>query len=452
MDNEMDEQVVYVKDLLFSVLYQWRKLLTVALILAVILGGGKGFFTWREANDPTAREESKTRYEAELAQYEKEKGAMEALTRELQMSTENKADYLANSVRMKLNPYGVYSGSLSLYVDTPWQIMPDKVYQDPDRKPAILEAYAAHLNSSQVMENVAKALGTEGKYLRELVKVEISDSFGITIQASYLDRAGAQQILALMAGEIDDVQSRIAGDIGEHTVEKVAENMDCVVDLNLYNTQKAERESLISEEEELTASLEALEKMEAPKQDAVSGKTAVAAAVKYGAVGGVLGIFMVAAIACIAMAGGDKVYSAVALNRRFRVKILGNIGAPCKSRIDRWLKRKEGRALEEDRGLDLLTANVKNRVDGLQTLLVTGDADESLARLVAEALRPALQGVEIRACGSLLRDPEALAALPACDGVLLAEQCKSSRYSRVARELELAADGKKPVLGCVVFE
>ncbi|MCG4808492.1 hypothetical protein L0P46_11525, partial [Collinsella aerofaciens] len=61
---------------------------------------------------------------------------------------------------------------------TGYEIMPGMVYQNQDYTDTILQAYQGLLTSSAVMEDVAKSVGTEPRYLKELVNVTIGINGG----------------------------------------------------------------------------------------------------------------------------------------------------------------------------------------------------------------------------------------------------------------------------------
>ena len=52
----------------------------------------------------------------------------------------------------------------------------------------------------------------------------------------------------------------------------------------------------------------------------------------------------------------------------------------------------------------------------------------------------------------MLEDVETVRELPLCDGVILVEQCETSKDSAIETEIEKIHDLKKSVVGCVVIE
>lgn len=129
---------------------------------------------------------------------------------------------------------------------------------------------------------------------------------------------------------------------------------------------------------------------------------ALKSGIKYAVLGGVLGGFMVVFFICVAFLMSDKLYSAKELKNRYRIKILGTMPIRRKKpigKIDAWLNRMEGRAVEgnADTGYGLITANIRNYAENMKTILMTGTADEAV-----------LSEVSRQTGGRTCRDP--------CDG------------------------------------
>ena len=88
----------------------------------------------------------------------------------------------------------------------------------------------------------------------------------------------------------------------------------------------------------------------------------------------------------------------------------------------------------------------------MSTILVTGSADAAVVKQAADKLIAELPEMKVLAGGNMLEDVDTLKRLPECDGVVLIEQCRDSKYSVVGLEMERITDLQKRVVGCVVFE
>lgn len=449
MDDERDEQVVFLKDLLFAVLYQWKPILAAALVLAVLLGGYKAVSAFN-APDPDAQE----KYQTELEKYESKKAALEQSAATIERNLAGQKTYLEESVLMGLDPYAFYEASMVLYVDNGYQIMPDTGYQDPDNTGAILQAYLSAFTGDQVVLEAAENLELEARYLRELLKVTVNDTAGmpnhvLTVTVRYSDQIGAERILAVLEGRLEAVSAQVSGSVGSHSVSVVSKSCGLRTDITLVTAQKAETDRVNTLMTDLDKTKTSLKNLQAPVQEGDSGKDVA----KYAILGAAVGVVLVAAAACVAHIASGKVYSQRVLEARTAVNVIAKLADPEKKRknpVDRWLRKLEGRAADRPDAGRLAAATVRSCCAGGKTLLVTGDASGETCRALAEKLN--LKDIKVIPCGSLLEDPKAVEALVSCDCVLLAEKRGCSSYENISRAKAQISRQGKDLIGCVLFE
>lgn len=463
MDYNTEEQEIDLKDLMFAVFHKWRPLILVAVICGLLLGGVKGFMTYKEQSDPEVRKEADLTYSADLELYEKNKDTYEKEIENLRTDIANQQDYLDNSIWINMSPYDVYEARADFYVSTGYMIMPGMTYQNRDYTDTILQAYQSMLTSSAVMEDVAKKVGTEPRYLQELVTVTIGtigtngNQFSrlLTIDVNHTSEEKAKEVLDAFLVYIEEMKTQITASIGEHTVSTVSESVSSMVNLDLADLQKKQVQKLTDLNDSLQEKQTELDELVEPKKEDSSKRAAAKDAVKFGVIGGFGGAFLVAFIVCIAFVMGDKVYSARELKDRYKVKILGRLSDGKKvGAIDAWLNRLEGRACNgnPETGYGLIAANVKNYAGDRKKLLIAGSAAADVLERAAEALKAELGEFSVIVGNNMLEDVKTVQVLPECDGVILVEQCGVSKYSAVEAEIEKTNDLGKCVVGCVVFE
>lgn len=444
MEQERDEQVIYLKDLLFAAAYQWRRILLVALAFAFVLGG---FQVARHLSG------SKQQDQTLLAQYERELADITAEIARLQEQVQNQSDYLDSSILMALDPYGFYSASTDIYVQSNYQIMPGMSYQNPDITIPILQAYCRSLTGAEVVNTVADALNMNGVYLSEVINASAKDeAVGLlNVTVLFPTEEGAMAILEQVCNCIPGIQAQINDAIGMHSIHTISKEVGSTIDPELVNRKATATKQLQEFKDSLKKSQAALEALTPPTDLSVT--TTLKSGILSAILGGILGGGLVAFCAWVVHISGGKVYSTRTLKCYTGIKILGCIPAPGVHRnaIDRWLRKLEDRATDADNvWTALAAANVRNYCAGIHKLLVIGDSDNECRELVCEALKKA--GVQAITCGSLLRDPQVLEALPDCDGVLLAEKCGCSRYTGVLQEMEAVQDQDKKLLGCILLD
>ena len=150
MEYEKKEQVIFIKDLLFAALYQWRKILIGAVILALILGG-VSFLNQRKAAETTLSDEEA---QSALAEFEENKARLEQDLENTEKALTNQENYLSQSPIMLMDPYGVYQASIEVTVQSDYQILPGMQYQNPDYTSAILRAYTVYLTGDEVINTI----------------------------------------------------------------------------------------------------------------------------------------------------------------------------------------------------------------------------------------------------------------------------------------------------------
>lgn len=455
--NNEYEQEIDLKELLFSVLHRWRPMVLAAVILAVVLGGYKAVSTYREVSDESAMEEVQEKYEEDLKNYNKKLDTCEREIENLEKDIVNQEEYLEKSILMSMSPYDVWEARAELFIKTDYMIMPNMTYQNIDLTGTVIQSYQSALTNAEFMDKVAKEANLESRFLKELVTISVRNNNVLTIQVRHEDEESAKAVLKEFVDGVKKFQPQIKRSIGDHTVTEVGNSLGSLVDLSMADKQKSENDRLINLNNSLETKQTELDDMEMPEEPTTSKAAALKDGIKYGVIGGVLGVFAIAFFACVVFVMSDKVYSAKELKYRFKLKVLGIL--PLEStkkagKIDSWLNQMEGRSgkKDEDHEYGLIRGNIENYIDGVSSLLVLGCGDGTFLEQVTEKLKGQLKGVEVTLGGNLLQDADSLKKLPECDGVILVEQCGKSRYSHVELELEKVRDLEKKVIGCVVFE
>ena len=462
--NNVYEQEIDLKDLIFAVLHRWRMILAAAVVLALLLGGYKALRTYNHNNDDASILEAKAQYEKDLEAYNQRVSVCEREIANLEEDIDRQEDYLENSILMNMSPYDVWEGKTELFVKTDYTIMPELTYQNQDYTATVLQSYQSALTNAQFMKDVAAKGQIDARYLKELVTVTIGKSDDgynnlLIVQVRHTDEKLANQLMTNILEGVNQSESRIQSVIGTHTITQVNKSLGSLVDLSLADRQRNEREQLALLTDSLAeknTSLETMEKEEMPKPVESGSHSVAKSGIKYGVLGGVLGAFAVMFFVCVIFLMSDKVYSAKDLKSRFKMKVLGILPTDKKKEnpLDLLLNRLEGHSVGKDieREYDLIATNVFHYAGEISSLLITGSAKEDKIASVAENLSKRLPDMKIVSGGSFLLEPKSLKGLSECDGVLLVEQKGVTLYSEAEQELEKIEDLHKKMVGCVVFE
>lgn len=194
-----------------------------------------------------------------------------------------------------------------------------------------------------------------------------------------------------------------------------------------------------------------------PTEPGMSVKGAVVRFVKGAVIGGLVGIVLAAVWLVLSHVLGNKVMSAkhatAALNA-------GNFGtwpaskankkktvfAQIGGAVDRLAERIVGTAKADTA---FVCANIVAAA-GNQSILLCGGAGKDRIESIAAELKKNYPNLVVTAAGSVCDDPEAVAALAACDGLVLVEQVYHSNMSDIEQTWERAHALEKKILGVVM--
>ena len=442
MENERDDRVIFLADLVFAALYQWRKLLIGALVFAVLLGGFSGI---KQISGSSAGEEKET-YLQQMEAYNSEVALLENRIAATQEYLKSQQEYLEKAPLMQLNAYQLYESVVVFAVQTEYKINTDTVYQDPDNLQALLRSYSTLLQNEHVLDAMAQVIDVPTKYAKELMWIHLGDAGTRTLSVGirYTNPEQADAMLDVVINSINDNQPQIADSMGAHQLVLSTRSITEIMDTTIIDAQA----NAFQHKDTLTASLDEmtlqLEDMTPPANGAAfSFKSIVVNAL----IGAFLGLFLVAAWACAIHVMGAKVYSVRTLKNRTGLKVLGAICASEKQNpVDLWLRKLEGRNNAAQQA-DFLAVAVSTYCEKGAKVLLAGSCDESVRQDLLTALNTA--GITAVDHGSLLTSPQALRALPEQDGVLLLAQCNVTPYRCIEEEMEIAADRSK-LLGCIL--
>ncbi len=450
------EQEIDLKDLMFAVLYKWRVIIGVAVLLAVLLGGYKAVTAYRSVMDPQKLADADKAYQKSLEDFAKNKETKERELNNLKQDLDEQQHYVDYSIRMHMSPYDIWEAKTALFVKTGYQILPEMSYQNINYTDTVLQSYNLALTGTEFMNTVAEAMGVERRYLNEVVTISVGNNM-ITLQVRYTDEENAKKVMDLLVAGVYKFQEQISNSIGKHEISEISSSIGSLVDLSLIDTQEDQQNRLRNLTDSYNAKQEEVNNLSEPSAPTTSLTSVYKDGAKYAVLGGVLGAFMVVFFVCVVFLMSDKLYSAKQLKSNCGMRVLGALPIPAKKKkfvLDRWFNRLEGRAVAGAEALEysLISANILNYASEAKKLLIVGTAPKEAIAKVAGELGEALKGMEIVAEGNMLQDSELLRKLPECDGVVLVEQCGCSTYSGVKLEAEKIVDLQKKIVGCVVFE
>lgn len=445
MEKQNQEQMIYLKDLIFTALRSWRTVVVVALVAAVLLGGLQGMSAFSAMNTPVDPAAS----EAAQQLYEEQKTAMDLQLQSAQESVDEHMAYLEESLLMQLNPYGYYDVAVSLYAQAN---QPAMLEDKADTTADVLHAYKTVLLSGPVLQMLAEELDTQIRYVQEVLTVEQSDTANaLLVNIMVPTEEAANAVLDLLENRLDAAAAQISRDVAEHKAAITAQSVNEKLDLELRQIQQDAYAHIDELELALTEAKSERAMLAPPAMQSGSVKTVIKSAVIWAVAGAVLGAFLVVGVLWVAHIGSDKVYAARNLTNRTGVKVIGNPGSEKKNLVDRLVYRLEGRNADAPE-LNLVATDIRCRAKEAKNVLIAGSAGDAQRAMVLKAVSAAMPGVQVEDRGSILCSAEALEALSVCDAVVLVEQTGVSHYTAVRKQAKIINDYGAELLGCVLME
>ncbi|MBR4864474.1 MAG: hypothetical protein IKU07_07850 [Oscillospiraceae bacterium] len=442
--NHKNERVIYIKDMLFAVLYRWRAVLIVALALALLLGGYRMVSLLGSSVDPEAAQKAQESYELQAETLSQQVTALEE-------KVEAFSTYLNESPFMELNPHSVYIYEMNIYLEAPTAEGTGIIASDP--ADSLLGIYRKQLMSEENLNAVATASSLEGKCMDAILDVNSDYTANLlTIIVRHINAEAADAVFAALETIVNDTCGKVTQIVGAHNMSVVNTSVFLRNDADLAQLQTKRSEELLKLKDTLKTRTAEQSALVAPAVPPVTTAQILVSAIKYAILGGVLGCFAVAFVVVLLHLGRAKVYSRRTLEDQTGLTVLGCIpGTKKYNAIDRWLRKLEGRSTEAPEACcALIAARIRTLCGENGALLITGKTGAQERLPMLDALEAA--GCKVIANGDLLTNIDTAKALADATCVILIEQCGKSLYATALEATELVEATEKPVLGCILVE
>lgn len=484
------EEEIDLIQLAFSILHKYRQILMTVVVCAVLAAGfglAKNAYSSYAAGKAAdsediavAKSAAQQKYDEEMLAYREEKTKHDTNVQECQeellenqqviestkIKIQNTQEYLDNSVLNTIDPYNVPVAQTDLYVSTDYKIMPEMDYQNVD----LLKAYSSLITNSETMAKIAKTVGMEERYLRELVSVSGDSSTRLlTIRAYGADEATANKILDALLVRMEDVQPTIQSTVGSHSITQLTRTSTVSVMTWLRDNQQQNRDDLTNLQNQVTTleaadrvleqSIEdeqqALEAMKLPEKPKETGNSMA----KMVILGALLGGVLACGVVVVRFLLDGMVYSASELNRSTGLPVLGALASDRTKKagkLDAKLYQMEGRpdGSADAEMLCLMAQTIRSRAPEAKNILVTGDLPADQLEALAAALQATepLRGQSVTAAESILKTAATVPHVVTADAIVLAADCTVTRTDAVREQNEKIVRLGKQILGCIVYE
>lgn len=235
------EQEINLKKLLYKIFSKWRPIVASALVTGVIIGGAKMGLELAALTDEEAVADRVAKYEAEMAEYEAEGRNIELAIKDLGYAYDEQEEYNAESVLMQIDHLNEWRGTVNLYVDTDYKIIPGSVYQDENPATRICYAYGSYFSSGDLYRYIQSRLDydIDEKFLKETVWFSVdSGAHTITISSRQASEAAAEELLTIAMEAVLAKQTELITSVGEHKLEQLVHTVYSQPNLGLRDAQK----------------------------------------------------------------------------------------------------------------------------------------------------------------------------------------------------------------------
>lgn len=477
------EREVALRDLLWKVVFDWKRLIACAIIFAIVVMG------WHYTK---AQED----YKLALAEYENQMLAVETgekdtvneadfTAEELQQINDAKSlqslldrsrVYMQNSIYMNLNAYKENVLIMEYYVDSDYTFnyTEDNSADYTDALVSAYENYATNSNLAQQMIDKL-SLSDEIRYVEELISVD-SDLSGksFSVEVAYPDASVLSDIAEVVKDSLDAQTPVFSKSIGSHSLKLLSEETTVRTDDKLINAQQDYQTMVNNYRNQLktlktgmsNAQLEALGDAVIDEEETDEGSMTNATPVepvkpgfstKYLVLGFALGVILSAMWSVCQVLFAGRLQNTAEVFDVYGVRLFGSVQtASKKTGIDAFLlklKNRNRKQMTEDEQLEMIASNIELvcKNDSLQQIYLTGSEWEKLDSQLRDKISEALSktGIKVMIGGNVCYDMKSMRSANEIHNVVLIEQVGVSAYKEIEQEIRLLGEQGVNVLGCV---
>ena len=465
MDNQYEEEINLIT-LLLKVCQRWRAMLNTAAVAAVVIGCTKLAMNIQGINDAEKMEKLIAAYNDAVGSYEAEGEALQQRIDDNQRNLRIQSEYNDSSMLMKVDPVNEWRGTMNLYIDTDYQIMPESSIQNEN--PAYKIAYAyydyyAGAFYTDVFEKLSFDM-IELKYLKEVLGVSIdANRYSITISVVADTKEHCDEIMRAAEEAFRSRYDFVKSSLGEHSL-KVSDaisyaqiNLDreqYQIDREKYEKQLVQNGYTLNDDYREWELRE--DEIEEPIIDLAG---AVKNGIKWILIAGVGGGALSFAALFIKYMFSGRIKSADDLGRD--IYTLAELPARGKKKnaIDRFICRLFGVVVKEseyDSCLEAMTLSLEKMLGAMErevgTIAFVGDVGEAdLKDFVKQVGETLSTRYKVVAAGDIITEPAAAKAAYDADAVVLVAEQDMTLKKNYAQMYSKLSTCRVEVLGAVLL-
>lgn len=426
-----------------------RLVIALTLVCAILMGVYGAVWYYVLADDP---DES---YRVDLEEYTLTKLNLETAIEHTQKDLENQQNYNRDSLIMRIDPYNKHTTTMLFAIsgvdassvgdsftalETPVSYMTSR----------ILAQYLSIWNGKDLADFATGTQyeGTHNKYLGEIIRLTLDEGGVMKLNIIGVSKEDNEKVANAVYAFLLDSKKLVEQASYTHSITILSDLITSVsVDLDLERLQMQNLDQLEEHNMKVVEYQKSLLNLKAPSY---SGGTK--GIVIKTAVGALVGL----ALACLWLVGKQLVRPRITGERN----LAAVLGAPCFGILYRQesLLGKMARKLLKDRkwsspeqALSYIRESAaaylpgESRVAVISTLAEVEEKDQE-----ALVCNLGVNGCRIQLGLDAMHNPEAVAAMRQCDGIVLAERAYTTEAEKLAEVAELAKTMDKPIRGFVL--
>ena len=438
--NPNYEKELNLRDLFFHILYRWRRVLLVALGMALLFGGIQ-YLNNRLSNDTTSKKATKA-----MDEYRIQKMILEQNMEKWAQGRDENKEYIDNSLYMKLDAMHVNYAVRHYLV---------QMAESTDGKKAVsadsvLQVYGYLMEQNMDKQELQDAFGaSEMMYIREIASVGIDKELKqISIRVMGRTAEDAQKGCDYLSKKLEELEPQ-AQAVGAHTLTMISEGAYTNAEPGVLSNQQQHTTSYNEYNTNYEYTLKDYNALEMPSTGSGSIKSRV-----------ILGFLTGLAVMILGIAGfyllGSKMHSGREISHQYSLPVFGEM--------------KQSRAWRKGKGIDKLIEKWEFRIDRrtddsvyqniaallreqkeVRAVTLASTLVEFEVKPVQENLQSRVEGMEISLASDFLSNRDAVSLVSNADAVLVVEKKHTTRNTEVSQMAGMLEVSGAKVRGAIIL-
>lgn len=468
--NSEEDCEINVRQLVYVIIKNWRRLLAyfvIAVVLAGAIQGALSVYSSKKSKEEVIA--AQQTYQNELRSYNEQVTELEARIADEQTKLKRMQTYTDNSILMKIDPYNVFKASIKYSIVAAEQPLLQSENGIVDNAAKIIDLYIAYLNTDETYNQMGQASSqpTDSNYISEAVTISSDLTTGvITITIVNVSPLDCSAMMNVAKQRIADAYTEITKLTYAHTLTALVEGVTCVIDFDLQKSQINLLKDVTTLTNSLKSDSELLHQLQAsgsPTWEYTSVSSTVKQVFKFMLVFALAGLFLALVVIIIQYHLSDRIPGAIELKTRFSLELLGAIPSGSKKRKPKLLDRLayivggvKLKSADREKIIGITAMSICAMADTTSTnqlrIALVGSIDAETLQKIADQFNKAASGDRFITAGNPLMDVSTFENLKNAELAVVIEKQNQSTYSDILEECVRLTNWGKAILGIVLLD